>query len=147
MESSNNTHKDAWDWRTRIPNNVHIVHAGPNTGFFKRWCNVMRLMVPMTDRELDVISSFLKHRWELSKVISDPAVLDSQLMSNDIRDKIIEDCGITRQYFYVLKSGLIKNHIIINDKINPKLIPNIKETDNGVFQFLMLFKDDVDDEI
>ena len=87
MESSNNTHKDAWDWRTRIPNNVHIVHAGPNTGFFKRWCNVMRLMVPMTDRELDVISSFLKHRWELSKVISDPAVLDSQLMSNDIRDK------------------------------------------------------------
>lgn len=107
----------------------------------------MRLMVPMTDRELDVISSFLKYRWELSKVISDPAVLDSQLMSNDIRDKIIEDCGITRQYFYVLKSGLIKNHIIVNDKINPKLIPNIKETDNGVFQFLMLFKDDVENEV
>lgn len=142
MESTG-IHKEGWDWRTRKPNNVFIVHAGPTTGFFKRWCNVMRLMVPMTNKELDIVSSFLKQRWELSKVISDPAIIDSQLMSNAVKDKVIEECNITRQHFYVLMSSLRKNNVITESGINPRLLPNISAGDNGTFQFLILFKDDV----
>lgn len=143
MEGNDN--KEKWDWRTRKPNNVFIVHAGPSTGFFKSWCNVMRLIVPMTNKELDVVASFLKQRWELSKVISDPAVLDSQLMSNDTKEKVIAELGITRQYLYVLMNSLKKNKIITDAGINSRLIPNVRENDNGTFQFLMLFKDDVEE--
>lgn len=141
MENAGNTSKEGWDWRTHIPNNVHIVYTGLNTDFFRKWCNVMRLLIPMTDKELNVVAAFLKQRWELSKIIYDPSVLDAQLMSDSVRDKIMEECDITRSYFHVLKSGLKAKNIIIGNRLNPKLIPNVQKSDHGVFQFLMLFKD------
>jgi hypothetical protein len=37
-----------------------------------------------------------------------------------------------------MKNKLKNKHFFIENKINPKLIPNIKDTD-GVFQLLLLF--------
>ena len=146
MDNTEN-HKEGWDWRNRKPNNLLVVQAGPTTGFFKKWCIFMKPMVELTNKEIDVVSSFLKQRWELSKVITDPAVLDSQLMSNDTRDKVIEECNITRQHFYVLMSSLKKKNLITDTGVNPRLIPNIRKNDDGVFQFLILFKDTAKHEI
>ena len=145
MEDTNNSQKEGWDWRTRKPNNLLVVNAGPSTGFFRKWCILMKPMVGLTNKEIDVVSSFLKQRWELSKVISDPAILDSQLMSNDTKDKVIAECNITRPYFYVLMSNLKKNNVITDAGINPHLVPNIRSNDNGTFQLLVLFKDDLKD--
>ena len=141
MESTEKNSKQDWDWKKRIPNNMLVINAGPESGFFRWWCVYMRPMVPLTDKEIDVVSSFLKQRWELSKVIADPAILDSQLMSNDTKSKVIEECGITRQHFYVLMSNLKKNKVITDAGINPRLLPNISRDSNGIFQFLILFKD------
>ena len=141
MAEAANPPKEAWDWKTRKPNNILVVNAGPDTGFFKWWCIYMRPMVKLTDKEIDVVSNFLKQRWELSKVIADPAILDSQLMSNDTKDKVIAECNITKQHFYVLMSSLRKNNVITETGINPRLIPNIRKNDDGSFQFLILFKD------
>lgn len=141
MADTKNPSKDTWDWKTRKPNNILVVDAGPERDFFRWWCIYMRPMVKLTDKEIDVVSSFLRQRWELSKVISDPAVLDSQLMSNDIKDRVIADCNITKQHFYVLMSSLRKNNVITEAGINPRLIPNIRKNDDGTFQFLILFKD------
>lgn len=141
MESTEKTNKQEWDWKKRIPNNMLVINAGPDTGFFRWWCIYMRPMVPLTDREVDVMSSLLKQRWELSKVIADPAVLDSQLMSNDTIKKVIKECNITRAHFYVLKNNLMKRKVITESGINPRLLPNIAKDNNGVFQFLILFKD------
>ena len=123
------------------PNNIVTVPTSLDTSFFKWWCVFLRPFVRLTDREIDVMSSFLKQRYELSKHINDPALLDTMVMSENTRKKVMEECNITLQHFYVVMSNLRKNKVIIDNIINPRLIPNIRQDDNGYFQLLVLFKD------
>ena len=123
------------------PNNIITIPAGHGIEFFKWWCIYLRPFINLTNREIDVIASFLQQRWELSKKVSDPAMLDTLVMSESIKNRVIDDCKITQQHFYVVMSNLRKNNVIVNNVINPRLIPNIRETDNGCFQLLILFKD------
>lgn len=124
------------------PNNIVTVPVEADTSsFFKWWCIFLRPFIKLTDREIDVIAEFLKQRFELAKSISDPAILDTMVMSDETKRKVIDACNITQQHFYVVMSNLRKNHIIIGNIINPRLIPNIRVDDNGIFQLLILFKD------
>lgn len=123
------------------PNNIVTVPTEPGLDFFKWWCIFLKPFINLTNRETDVIASFLKQRWELSKKTSDPAILDTMVMSEATKDKVIEESKITRSHFYVVMSSLRKNKVIIGDTINPRLVPNIREDDNGCFQLLILFKE------
>ena len=123
------------------PNNIVVVPISMGIGFFRWWCTFLKSFISLTPRELDVTASFLKQRWELSKSIDDPSLLDEMVMSESTKKKVIEECEITKQHFYVVMSNLRKNKVIINDKINSRLIPNIRKEDNGCFQLLILFKD------
>ena len=123
------------------PNNVVTVFTPLDTDFFRWWCIFLRPFINLTSREIEVIACYLKHRWQLSKTISDPSVLDTLLMSEDIKNKVIEECNITLAHFYVVKSNLRKNKVLLGDVLNPRLIPNIREDDNGTFQLLILFKE------
>lgn len=123
------------------PNNMFTIPSGPDTGFFKWWCIFLRPFIKLTNREIDVISSFLKHRWELSKNILDPAILDAMTMSDEIKQKVMEESHISLPHFYVVMSNLRKNKVIVDNRINPNLIPNIRKDDNGYFQLLVIFKD------
>ena len=122
------------------PNNVVAVPVKDDLSFFKWWCVFLRPFVDLTNREIDVVSELLRQRWELSKVISDPAVLDTMVMNDNTKKKVIENCKITKQHLYVILSNLKKNKVIVNNIINPRLIPNIRQDDNGYFQLLILFK-------
>lgn len=123
------------------PNNIVEIKTRPDIEFFRWWCIFLRPLINLTNREIDVISCFLKWRFELSKSISDPAILDTMVMSNDTKKKVIEECGMTQEHFYVVMSNLKKHKIIVNDVINPALIPNIKhDNETGYFQLLILFK-------
>lgn len=126
------------------PNNMLSIETSLDTDFFKWWCSLIRPFVPLTKTQIDVVAAFLKQRYELSKVISDPAIVDAQLMSETVRQKIIEECHITLPHFYVTVSNLRKNKVIENNTINPKLIPNLRKDDNGTFQFLILLKYPID---
>jgi hypothetical protein len=119
------------------PNNVFNVPVSSTLDFFKWWCIFLRPFVPLTERETDVVASFLKQRWELSKIISDPVILDTIVMSSDTINKVVQECKITKQHFYVVMSSL-KKKSVIDGKINPKLIPNLKE--DGIFKLDILFK-------
>lgn len=141
MGSSTNTNKAGRKAVLPKPNNIVTVPTSIGIEFFKWWCIFLRPFINLTNREIDVISSFLKQRWELSKSISDPTILDTMLMSETIRNKVLKECNITQQHFYVVMSNLRKNKVIVNDTINPRLIPNIRKDDNGCFQLLILFKD------
>lgn len=123
------------------PNNIVPVPTSMGIEFFKWWCIFLRPFINLTNREVDVIANFLNQRWELSKSISDPAILDTMVMSESTKSKVIEKCNITQQHFYVVMSNLRKNKVIVNNVINPRLIPNIRKDDNGCFQLLILFKD------
>lgn len=141
MEESTNTNKGN-GFHLPKPNNVIPIKVTMGLDFFKWWCLFLKPFINLTPRERDVIASFLNQRWELSKKTSDPAILDAMVMSNDTKSKVITECDISQAHFYVVMSNLRKNKIIVNNVINPRLIPNIRKDDNGFFQLLVLFKDD-----
>lgn len=106
--------------------------------FFKQWLVFLLPYHNLTDREIDVAAAFLKKRYELSKVISDVNILDSVLMNEDTKRDIREGCDIKLPHFQVIMSKLRKSKVIIDNRLNPKFIPNVKE-DNGNFKLLLLF--------
>lgn len=123
------------------PNNIVTipVEVG-STDFFKWWCIYLRPFIHLTNREIDVVTELLRQRHELSKSISDPAIVDTMLMTDEVKKRVIEACHITQQHFYVVMSSLRKNQIIKDNIINPRLIPNVRSDSSGVFQLLILFK-------
>lgn len=122
------------------PNNVIPIPVAKDYDFFHWWCVFLRPIINLTNRETDVIASFLKQRWELSKSISDQAILDEMVMSDATKRKVMDECNISLQNFYVIMSNLRKNKIIEKGKINPRLIPNIRQDTDEYFQLMILFK-------
>lgn len=115
----------------RIPCKVDV-------SFFKYWFMFLKPFHHLTEREMDVITSFVKERYELSKVITDSDILDKVTMSEDTKRKVREECGITLPHFQIVMSKLRKSRVIIDNRINPRYIPNIKE-ENGSFKMMLLF--------
>jgi len=122
------------------PNNIITIPTKSSAEFFRWWCIFLRPLINLTSREIDVVAAFLKYRQELSQTTSDPIVLDTMTMSEPIRQKVIKDCDLSTQHFYVVMSNLRKHKIIVDNVINPRLIPNIRKDDNGYFQLLILFR-------
>lgn len=106
--------------------------------FFKMWFMFLQPFHHLTEREMEVIASFIKQRYELSKVIADNAILDKVTMSEDIKKKVREECDVSLPHFQVIMSKLRKNKVIIDNRINPRFIPRISE-ENGSFKLMLLF--------
>lgn len=106
--------------------------------FFKYWFMFLRPFHNLTEREMDVITSFVKQRYELSKVIKDNEILDKVTMSEDTKKKVREECDISLPHFQVIMGKLRKNKVIIDGKINPRYIPSVDE-ENGSFKMMLLF--------
>lgn len=106
--------------------------------FFRFWFEFLKPFHKLTDREIDVITAFTYERYLLSKVISDEGILDKVVMSEDSKKKIREEYKVTPAYFQVIMGKLRRNGLIVNNKINPRFIPNITE-DNGSFKLMLLF--------
>lgn len=121
------------------PNNVIRVPCSLSDSFFKYWFVFLAPFHKLTNKEIKVISSLVKQRYELSKVIKDDDILDRVTMSEDTKKKVREECNITVPHFQVIMSKLRKNKVILNNKINPKFLPNIVE-DNNSFKLLLLFE-------
>lgn len=115
----------------RIPTKI-------DEGFFKYWFMFLRPFHNLTEREMDVITSFVKQRYELSKVIKDNEILDKVTMSEDTKKKVREECDISLPHFQVIMGKLRKNKVIIDGKINPRYIPPVDE-ENGSFKMMLLF--------
>jgi len=121
------------------PNNIIPIPTTLDTTFFRWWVEILRPLHKLTEREMDVITIFLRKRHELSKDILDPIKLDKYLMSDDIKREIREECGITAAHFQVIMGKLRKQGVMHDGKINPKFIPNVKD-DDGIFQLLFFFQ-------
>lgn len=119
-------------------NNVITIPTSTEGKFFKYWFEFLRPFHKLTDREIDVIASFVRHRHNLSKVIKDQDILDKVTMGEDTKRKIREDCNITQAHFQVIMTKLKKSKVIDNGKINPRFIPRL-ESDDKNFQLLLSF--------
>ena len=122
----------------RKANNIVRIPTSLNGKFFRYWFEFLQPFHKLTEREIDVITSFVKQRYELSKVITDNEILDRVTMSEDTKRKVREECGITRPHFQVIMGKLRKSKVIIDNKINPRFIPNVDSESNN-FQLLLLF--------
>ena len=122
------------------PNNIFAIDLNTDKDFFKWWCIFLRPFVHLSNREIDVAAGFLKYRWLLTQQFKDPVVVDTMLMSDAVKKKITEECNITLQHLYVVMNNLRKHNVIVNNNINPRLIPNVRQDDRGNFQLLILFK-------
>lgn len=120
-------------------NNVVRIPCSLDGSFFRYWFLFLKPFHKLTDREIDVITAFVKHRYELSKVIKDDEILDKVVMSEDTKRKVREECEITLPHFQVIMGKLRSSKVIIDGKINPRFIPNIVEED-GFFKLLLLFE-------
>lgn len=119
------------------PNTVIRVPSSKED-IFRHWLAFLFPFHHLTERETDIAVAFLKERHELSKVITDNELLDRILMSEETHRKIRQECGVTSQHFQVIKSKLKSKRFFIENRINPKLIPNIKD-DKDSFQLLLVF--------
>lgn len=106
--------------------------------FFRYWFEFLTPFHNLTEREMDVITSFVRQRYELSKVIKDNEILDKVTMSEDTKKKVREECDISLPHFQVIMGKLRKNKVIIDGKINPRYIPSVDE-ENGSFKMMLLF--------
>lgn len=119
-------------------NNIIRIPTSIDGKFFRYWFEFLKPFHQLTDREAEIVACFIKHRYLLSKVISDSDILDKVLMGEDTKKKVCEDCNISTTHLQVLLSKFRKSGIIINNKINPRFIPNITN-EKGPFNLLIFF--------
>ena len=118
--------------------NVVRIPCKLDYSFFKMWFMFLQPFHHLTEREMEVATSFVKQRYELSKVVSDNDILDRLVMSEDTKKKVREECNITLPHFQVIMGKLRKNSIIVDGKLNPRYIPRVIE-ENGSFKLMLLF--------
>lgn len=120
-------------------NNVIRIPTSLQGRFFRIWLEFLTPLHNLTDTEKDVVASFLKNRFELSKAVSDNELLDKIVLSENIREKVKTECNISSAFFRVILGKLKKTGMIVDGKLNPKFIPkNINEND-GSFKLLLYF--------
>lgn len=124
--------KAPWDNVIRIPSSI-------DGNLFRYWLEFLRPFHKLTDREIQILSVFLKYRFKLSEVISDEELLDKVVMGEEYRKKLIKECNITTSHYQVVMGKLRKAGTIVDGKINKRFIPNLKR--DGDSLKLMLYFD------
>lgn len=120
-------------------NNVIRIPTSLKGKFFRIWIEFLTPLHSLTNREKDVVAAFIKARFELSKSITDDALLDKVVMSDDIKAKVKAECNVSDAFFQVILGKLRKTTVIVDGKINPKFIPKSINPDDKAFQLLLYF--------
>lgn len=126
-------------------NNVIRIPTSLSGKFFRTWVEFLTPLHNLTSREKDVLAALIKNRFELSSAISDEALLDKVLMSEDIKAKVKAECGMSDAFFQVILGKLRKTNVIIDGRINPLLIPKKVGKDAQFFTLLLLFELNAED--
>lgn len=119
------------------PNNIIRVPC-KRDDVFRYWLEFLLPFHNMSSREMDVAVALLKERYELCKVILDKNLVNKTLLNSDTAKKIMEECELSACHYKVIVGKLRSKNFILDNEINPRLIPNVKEV-NGSFQLLLIF--------
>lgn len=108
--------------------------------FFYTWLTFFTPLHKLTPSVVKIAAEILKHRYILSKSITDMNILDKYLMSNEeIRNDIIKSCEISLSNYHVGVGKLRTAGFFVGRNVNPKLVPPIKEGKPDV-NLLFMFK-------
>lgn len=109
------------------------IKMSPEADFFRAWAEFTKPIHKLAKREMDVFAAFLKKRWELDKGISNKKLLDSYLMSVEIKGEIRKECGVTPKHFQMIMGKFRKNGVITKEgRIALNLIPVMSEGGVGL---------------
>lgn len=108
--------------------------------FFHWWVRFLNPFHDLTAREMDVTAAILQYRYELSKTVSDPVLLDKLAIDTDARNAIKAKLGLSVGYIKVILSKLRKCGFIKDNKLEPRFVPDVKVDDNSpTFSVLIVF--------
>lgn len=123
----------------KIADNVVRIPTTLDSEFFQFWFKVLNPFHGLTNKETNVIAEFVAERFRLSRVIHDEDILNQVLMSEETKEKIKQTCNVSKSFFNVILTKLRQLNIIIDNKINPRFIPNL-ELDSKNFKLMLLFE-------
>jgi hypothetical protein len=112
---------------------------------FMYWLEFLKPYHKLANKEVEALSILLYYRWELSKEVSNMALVDKLLFSSEIRLKVREDLGGMKSgVFNNLLTTLRRKGVLSKDnKIIPALIPNINPDSTG---FKLIFDFEINDK-
>lgn len=124
----------------KAPDNVILVPCSSIEAFFKYWFTFLKPFHGLSEQSIEILSGIAYQRYLLSKKIKDNDLLDSVVLSTTSRKKIEQKCDISKQHLQTVLSILRKHNIIVNNRINPKFMPNITESNEGsYFQLSVIY--------
>ncbi len=96
---------------------------------FRYWLEFLKPYHKLRAKEIEALALMLYYRYELSREIPNPEMVNLVLFSTETRNKIREDLGgMGQKVFNNLLTSLRKKKVLSKDnKINPVLIPNMTE--------------------
>lgn len=110
------------------PTNILKIKSKTLDELFYNWFLILKPIHKLSNKECVLASKLYKVRHELKDVILDKEILDATILSDTSRKKIVEEMGITITHLQVLLTSLRKKNILIENKLNPKFIPQIKDS-------------------
>ena len=111
------------------PTNILKIKSSGYDELFLNWFLILKPLHNLSNKECILASKLYKYRGELKEVILDKEILDTTILSDTYRKKIIEEMEITMIHLQVLLTSLRKKNVIIDNRLNPKFIPHIKDSE------------------
>nr|DAG99810.1 MAG TPA: hypothetical protein [Crassvirales sp.] len=111
------------------PTNILKIKSSDYDELFLNWFLILKPLHNLSNKECILASKLYKYRDELKEIILDKEILDTTILSDTYRKKIIEEMEITMIHLQVLLTSLRKKNVIIDNRLNPKFIPHIKDSE------------------
>lgn len=120
--------------------NVNIANIRTANIFdlLEKWVALTQPLHHLTDAESAILLEFLKKRHVFSTNVKDEHVVDLLLFSTETRKEIMDKLGYKMGTFQNYLSAMRTKGVIFDNKINPKLVPNI-ESDAKDFKLIYNF--------
>lgn len=95
--------------------------------FFRMWLVILQPFLKLRNKELELLSKLLYHRYLISLEVKNKEMLDELLFSNKVKKQIMKELDLPEHGYNNLLSSLRKKQIIIDKSINKQIIPVITE--------------------
>ena len=108
--------------------NANVANIRTNVdGMFDHWVALTQPLHKLTDAEGNILLAFLKKRYLFSCNMKNSDVVDRLLFSTDTRKEIMIALGYKMGTFQNYLTSMRIKGVILDNKINPKLLPNYEE--------------------
>ena len=121
--------------------NVKRIKTGKKE-IFKYWLEFLKPYHRLRQKEIDALSLMLYYRYELSRDVKNPDLVNKLLFATDTRNQIRGDLNdMSQKVFNNLLTSLRKKGVLTKGNvINPVLMPNM--TEDG---FKLIFNFEIDE--